>query len=134
VSKRRRWIALGLVNLAVVLAVGWRMMPRTGPRLQVENYQFVQRGMTLPEVEALLGGPPGNYGQYPNGATSMTCEGVIYSGMPTLATERVWCDDNTRYEIFFDPQDDRVLARHQRSYKQEPGESLFGWLLRQFGL
>src|SRR4051812_18163811 len=55
---RRRWLLLGMVVAAAVLAAGlWLIQP---PRSAIngENAAKIRRGMTLAEVEAILGGPP----------------------------------------------------------------------------
>jgi hypothetical protein len=121
------------VLLAMVIAVVlWQfsgMAPRR--RLAVENFAHVRMGMTLAEVEALLGGPPGNYGRFTDGMGFMTLEGYI---SPPGAVEQIWCDDANRYEIYFDA-DGRVVGHHRRAgYSQEPGDGVFGWLRRITGL
>jgi hypothetical protein len=53
---RRRFLVLAVVGTAVALAVGvWLIRPRTA--ITVENAARIQPGMTLAEVEAILGGP-----------------------------------------------------------------------------
>jgi outer membrane protein assembly factor BamE (lipoprotein component of BamABCDE complex) len=53
---RRRLLLFALIAVAVVLAVGvWLLWPRTA--ITRENAAKIQAGMTLAEVEAILGGP-----------------------------------------------------------------------------
>jgi hypothetical protein len=91
--------------------------------------------MSQAEVEALLGGPPGNYGRYLRGKASMTTEGVI---APPGSVERVWCDDSNRLEVYFDGQG-RMVGYHKRaSYRQMPPDGfvvrLWRSVLRSLGL
>src|SRR5436305_330604 len=52
---RRRLLLLSLAAIAVVLMVAWLLWPRTG--ITRENARRIELGMTLAEVEAILGGP-----------------------------------------------------------------------------
>jgi hypothetical protein len=56
-SSRRRLLLCGLPATAVVVAlVLWLLWPRTA--ITPENAAKIRAGMTLAEVEAILGGPP----------------------------------------------------------------------------
>src|SRR5205085_2928074 len=65
VSVRKRFVAGGLVLVVGVpgllaLAAWW--MTRTGPSREVwEKYELLQEGMSITDVESLLGRPSGNY-------------------------------------------------------------------------
>src|SRR5262245_42424743 len=63
---RRLWLlgAAGGGGL-VALTVLWLALPPR-PGITPANYQRIGEGMSLPEVQALLGGPPGNYSQIPD--------------------------------------------------------------------
>ena len=56
---RKRWL-LGLVFLAclVVGLVGFLCLIGPSNRINENRFQEIQVGMTLPEVEEILGGPP----------------------------------------------------------------------------
>jgi hypothetical protein len=57
---RRRKLLAAVVGLAVLVAVGvFALWPQAG-RVTRENYQRIRIGMTLAEVETILG-PPGDY-------------------------------------------------------------------------
>ena len=62
-GRRRLLGALALVGLAAGLVV-WLMPPRPG--ITRDNYERLRAAMTLAEVEAVLGGPPGNYSRLPD--------------------------------------------------------------------
>jgi hypothetical protein len=55
---------------------------------------------------------------------------------PPGSVERIWCDDSTRFEIYFDAQG-RVVGHHERAgYQQAPpdGKQLWRMARRQLGL
>jgi hypothetical protein len=54
---RRRVLLLGSVAVVVALVVGWWAVPRPSA-INPENAAKINEGMTLAEVEAILGGPP----------------------------------------------------------------------------
>src|SRR5262245_61941779 len=133
-KKKCLYVASGVLALAVIIAILWLWSdalaaPRT--RLASENFPMIKNGMTLAEVENLLGGPAGNFGRHANGGSKMTMEGYIG---PVGTKELIWCDDSNRFEIYFDAQD-RVVGFHRRAgYAQSPPESILVWLRRQLGL
>lgn len=59
-TKRRRllWLAAAL---AAVLLGAYALLWWTAPRVTGANFERIEVGMMLAEVEALLGGPAGNY-------------------------------------------------------------------------
>lgn len=128
-----RYLLVGMS--AAVLAAGalyWGGTPAPTP-LGAENFAHVEVGMSQAEVEELLGGPPGNYGRYDSRNAMMTMEGYIH---PPGSFERVWCDDNNRFEIYFGVWG-RVVGYHKRAgYQQTPPEGIFArlWLfVRELG-
>jgi hypothetical protein len=75
--------------------------------------------MTQAEVEELLGGPPGNYGQY-NGGAWYSCEG--HGEPPVGAVVRAWHDDRNLLWVWFDGEGRVVGCCQQASYQQVPGK------------
>jgi hypothetical protein len=120
-----------IVNILVLVALtgALLMLVRLRPspadkQLNVGGFFQIKVGMSLSEVEGLLGGPPGNYGRYAGGMSEMTLEGYL---APPGSVEKVWCDDANRFEIYFDQQM-QVVGYHKRArYSQQPGP---GWLER----
>ena len=55
-TKKSSLIVLGVAAAIVIIYFVTR------PRLNVEGFGVLQRGMTQEEIEKILGGPPGNYG------------------------------------------------------------------------
>lgn len=123
-----RLTSISLVGLVVIGGAAlyfWRdkspspfVGPPAPPRLHVENYSRIRVGLTRSEVEELLGGPAGNYGQYANGWNEMTCEGYH---VPSGSVGEVWCDDANRFEIYFNPHG--LVAFHHKRYGYSQGPS-----------
>lgn len=95
---RKRIIAL--ICVALVLIVGsWILRPQ---RDQVNNDSIsrIERGMTLHEVESILGAPPGDY----------TTREVLYVARPAPGyrpwlhknTAKVWASNDAKVAIHFD--------------------------------
>jgi hypothetical protein len=59
---RRTKVAVGL-GLAVLLGL-FLVRQRSGPRIDRAAYDRIRPGMTQAQVEAVLGGPPGDYGAH----------------------------------------------------------------------
>jgi hypothetical protein len=69
---RRRRLLLGVLGAVALVACGlfaWLLLPRPG--VTRANYERIQEGMTLPEVEGILGGLPGNYSRFPDNEASL---------------------------------------------------------------
>jgi hypothetical protein len=58
--RKLRWVLAGLALGLVAFAL-WPVRPPAPDRITQENFDRIQEGMTCAEVEALLGGPPGDY-------------------------------------------------------------------------
>jgi hypothetical protein len=80
-------------------------------QLNRDRFDQIRLGMSQAEVEAILGGPPGDYGRYRWGTAMMTCEG---SPQPPGSVEVAWFDDSSRFEVFFNRQG-RVVGSHRRA-------------------
>ena len=129
--KKTLQIAVAIFLMLMLMAGAYffyaDIVSRPTARLATENFALVKNGLTQTEVEALLGGPPGNFGRYANGGF-MTLEGYL---SPPGSIELIWCDDNNRFEIYFDQQK-RVVGYHRRAgYSQGGQEGFFAWCRRQ---
>jgi hypothetical protein len=60
--RRRILISASIIALlaASLFLGGWLLQPK--PRIDIATFQQIRIGMTLPEVEAIIGAPPGDYG------------------------------------------------------------------------
>jgi hypothetical protein len=57
---KRRWVRWGLAMALVLLAaLAFVAFRSPGHRITRADYDCIREGMTLPEVEDILGGPPG---------------------------------------------------------------------------
>jgi hypothetical protein len=70
-SKRRCGWLVGLTVLAGTAAL-WLSLVLGGDRITWRSFQRIQVGMTQKEVEAILGGPPGEYAVPKIGLTRFT--------------------------------------------------------------
>jgi len=110
-------LALGPPIVAAVISSRWGRRVVT-PRLRVENFTQLKIGMSQAQVEKLLGGAPGNYGQYSENSGFMTLERYP---SPPGSIERVWFDDANRFELYFDAQSGQLVGQHERArYSQSP--------------
>lgn len=62
-TRRRRWLLLGVGSVAVAGVVGYLALWLSGPRhrINMESATLIEKGMTQADVEAILGVPPGDY-------------------------------------------------------------------------
>src|SRR5687767_8395999 len=82
--------AYALVVAAVVAAVGWT---HHQPYPCRATFERVQEGMTRAEVEATVGGPPGDYRSRESGVTSLA--------LPARLGEVKWVCDETELWVGF---------------------------------
>jgi hypothetical protein len=126
VTRHRRFLFLFLAAVVVGLAVGVLLLWPRPSAISPENCERIQNGMTLADVEAFLGGPPGTYttdGQ----DWSM---GMLDNGVRSIThTRRVWVGDNGGIRIDFDehghvavcqwcPRGESLLNRMRRWLRQ----------------
>jgi hypothetical protein len=71
----------------------WLGKPR--PDINRANFERIKKGMTLREVEAIIGAPAGDYTTEP---TSIVDDGWYVSG------DKEWVDDEGAISVWFDPQ------------------------------
>jgi hypothetical protein len=83
----------GLVALAIAI---WVLWPRTA--INRENFEKIHRGMAVAEVEAILGGPPGDYG---SGSEAPYNDLFIPSGNRLIAGEE-WIGPEAVITVAFD--------------------------------
>jgi hypothetical protein len=126
---RRRLLLLALpVALGCSAALLWVVWPHTA--ITPDNAAKIKRGMTLAEVEAILGGPPGNY------ASNYTGLGTGYAGpggaliVFDVQERTTWAGDDGMLTVFLD-NDGRV--RKTQFYEVIDRDTFMGsirrWLL-----
>lgn len=118
--------ALG--SLVIALLIAWILVLSPGalfslrPPLNSEGFEEIEPGMSKSEVEALMGGPPGDYGDYRADTGSQTLEGFFCppeSRSFKLPTGLTWLDDDEKFEVCFDTAG-YVVAKHERSEYGRP--------------
>jgi hypothetical protein len=103
---RRRLVLLGVPAAVVAVAlVVWLLLPR-GTAITRGNAAKIQPGMTRAEVEALLGGPAGDYtaGRYAAAPEPVAVGGPSFSE---------WLGEECSVMVSFD-EEDRVVRSQVR--------------------
>jgi len=104
--RKRLLVVTGLLAILGVSAfvVVWLVLPRD--RISESNCQLIREGMSLLEVEAVLGGPAGAY----TSDGKDWSMGMLSNGMrQTGHTVQVWVGDDGGIRIEFD-EDERVAV------------------------
>src|SRR5262245_1872693 len=108
-GRKARW-TVGAVALLAITAVVLLIlyMVILGQRLNHAGFARVQVGMTLAEVERLMGGPPGHYGRHDGSWVEPAIQRL------EDWVEQVWWDDEYAYKIWFD-SDGRTVWKEIRA-------------------
>ena len=108
----RRWILwmAGGAVLAALPIVWLAFVFRPG--ITQANYERIREGMTLQEVQKLLGGPPGNYSRIPDKEAGLW---TIDPNRPDLNRQffigrEVWIGNELAVAVWFDDQE-RVVRK-----------------------
>jgi hypothetical protein len=121
-SVPRRLLVLLAVSLAVLAVVAARpiLLPPTNPRITEANFERIERGMTLANVEALLG-PPGDYRTGPTQPSPRILSGRSWGPWWTYegVSQQHWEGDGARITVWLDP-DGRVLESLAFPMEPEP--------------
>lgn len=127
--RRRRLLQVVAAGLLVLVgAAAFALWPRPS-RVTRENFSRISTGMTLPEIEAILGGPPGDYRTVPTTAPRgwHGREGIHVSGEFCIAVTHVWHGDSGEIEVDFDPSGKVCTASFETRIRDDRGP--LGWLL-----
>ncbi|MFN9372182.1 MAG: hypothetical protein ACK6D3_09905 [Planctomycetaceae bacterium] len=96
-------------------------------RFHKQMEEKLRRGMTLAEVEAVMGGPEGHYGNPEFNSGMFSMEGLYAE---EAIKQRSWSDDAYLLDVVFDAQD-RVVGWHRRAEARRYFESpLSDWRVR----
>src|SRR5260370_14156946 len=123
--RKRLLVAIGLSAVLGVSAfvVVWLVLPRG--RISESNCELIREGMTLPEVEAVFGGPEGantsdgndwSHGMFHNGKIG----GIDH-------TRKVWVGDDGGIRIDFD-KDERVAVAQWCPRRVSLFARIRGWM------
>jgi hypothetical protein len=123
---RKRWVGWGLVGLllAAMTLAFWPL----SPGITRANCERIQEGMTLAEVESILGGPPRS--DVPNNPDVRTFIGLnlaLASG-PGGPEVKMWFGGSLGIAVTFDAN--QRVTRKERFQLPEPGflDRLRDWL------
>jgi hypothetical protein len=138
--RKRILLGVGVVaGLAVLGVVGlWLAIPKHP--INREGLGKIRAGMSLPEVEAVLGRPPGNYrtGEVDLDLSQQTgeFENVMFAPEVVLGKRHFrhewWQGDEGNLWVCFDEQD-RVVTKEFTPGVCRPPD-MFAWLRRWLGL
>ena len=104
--RKRFLVAIGLIAVLGVSAfvVIWLVVLRG--RISESNCELIREGVTLPEVEAVLGGPEGAY----TSDGKDWSHGMLRNGIRGIDhTRKVWVGDDGGIRVDFD-KDERVAV------------------------
>jgi outer membrane protein assembly factor BamE (lipoprotein component of BamABCDE complex) len=118
---RRRLLVFGLLatmtGLGVLGVGGWLLWPRTA--ITRENAAKIREGMTLAEVEAILGGPPRDETTGPIRFDEVT---------PVRDESRKWWSDRVCIQVIFDENGRVMNADSDSLHRVGPLDMLRRWL------
>jgi len=101
------------------LTAVWLAWPTSG--LRAANFSQLRPGMTRPEVERLLGGPPGDYGHFADGIVDYGDGSVLQVfAAPDAgdAKPETWTDGRNHFYVFFNnihPRDAQIPLTEKQS-------------------
>ena len=120
-KRRQRVIAIGTLSLlAIVLAAFWLQPPHPCRT----TFEQVRKGMTLREVCATVGGPPGDYSNQKNTNYEMWRHGLFPS-------QRSWGGRDATLIVWLD---DHEIVTYMTIEDVEFRQSVFGRLCKWLGL
>ena len=94
---RRRLLVLFLCPSFLFLAIAF-FLPR--PRVNRENYEKIQVGMSSREVECIFGAAPGDYSTGPVHLHSV--KQLVLGGIVPAGEAKTWCGDDGHFTVWFD--------------------------------
>ena len=124
-NKRRWFLLLGVLplGLLILVAVGVHQARDRGP-IRYANLDKIEGGMSMAEVEELLGCPPGNYASGPMQRKLVAADGesvwvsMDFSQSEFLAkrggTIFVWFGDRGEISVEFDEESKVIGKEHYR--------------------
>jgi hypothetical protein len=106
--KRKLGLAIAILGPPVVLLVAARLLqpPRVPCRISPEKYGLLKVGMTLDEVEAVIGSPPGDYRRHHGAKVYTPLEGDVPHDIGKRSGLRVaeWWGDERVIWVWVDAQ------------------------------
>jgi hypothetical protein len=123
-TKKKKLLWTG-ITASLVVAVYFVMRPAVPKHnINLASVEKIKPGMTLAEVEEILGVPPGDY---TTGPTTSLCDGWLGPG------DREWAGDDGVISVWLDPQG-RILAANLEPVSPRTRLTWFERLQMWFGL
>jgi hypothetical protein len=117
------WLVLGCLAISILGPAVWILIPKPG--INRQNYHKIQVGMTLDEVTALMGHPPGNHAK----PTSVIVVPDSESMGDTAPGQKFWMSDSGFIIVVLD-ENDRVRGA---AFTRVQDASILGRLYRFLG-
>lgn len=129
-TTRRHLLVFGPLASLLALGIGgWLLWPATpGTAITRENFEKIQEGMTLPEVEAILCAQPGDYGIRRRGIILDLYGGGVFMNPGQF---RSWGGDEGFIQAGFDGNEIVLWKRFVESgppLAESPFDALRRWL------
>jgi hypothetical protein len=123
-SRKKKWLWFG--TAAIFLLAMYSVLRPGVPKhnINLASIEKIKAGMTLAEVEEILGVPPGDYTTTP---TTSLSDGWMGPG------DKEWAGDDGVISVWFDPQG-RILAANLAPVSPRTGLTWFERLQMWFGL
>jgi hypothetical protein len=123
-TKKRRFLWFGMV-IGLVLAACFVLRPGVPKHnINLASFEKIKKGMTLAEVEAILGVAAGDYATEP---TTSHCNGWWGPG------DKEWVGDEGVISVWFDPQG-KIMDKDFSPVSLRPGLNWFERLQMWLGL
>lgn len=105
--KKRRFLLLGMAGIACLVLLGMVWLLKFRPGITQSNCERIREGMTLQEVQSVLGGPPGNYSRFPDKEAGLW---TIDADRPDLNREffigrEVWIGNELAVAVWFNDEE-----------------------------
>jgi hypothetical protein len=125
--RKRALAALIAVGLGVAGVAFWVWPDQTDGGISRGGFERIQDGMTQAEVEAILGGPPGDYS-----AAYVVYGGAMFviapHGHGPACREELWKEDGVAVVVYFGPDGTVADKMFACPAPPTPLERLRGWL------
>ena len=128
-SVRMRWLAFALIVFGVAATLFWVYSSRAPLGVSEAGFAAINNGMTLKEVEAVIGKPP-NVGE--GGGLDLIGYGPMgWFPPPVYHSIKGWAEPQGTTCVYFDEADVVLGKRHIVNIPEPPG--IWKRILRAFG-
>ena len=128
----RRILCLSSVSLIAVVIGAWLLVPRS--RINLENFKRIKEGMSQTEIEALFGGPSGDYTNWPHPKRINQLVALVLQGNNDDMVHHIWLGEEGLVKVVFDPHARVISAEFFRRDDlddgrfESPSKRFMDWL------